>query len=413
MKNMKLVSLVLVFILMSISCEVFTPTSSKSSGNTPVIDFVTPADPLNVTVTLDESSTASAMISSNGGSLSLTAADGSVYTLEIPAKALDADTLITMTAVKSMDGAPLDSGDVAAVQLEPSGLFFNEILTLTITPAKDIPIKNQVAFGYEGNGQDYHLAGVDPQSKDIKIKLMQFSGAGVGSGGDKEWSANLQIQASNASTRLWQKFGEFSQLERQKALLETSPQDNSEFAEQLKSTLDQFEDQVVLKEMVAAELDCKLAEQAVKDLLYLGRIRQIAFSMETPGFNEKLAKLAKIIEGCTKAYSVSGNSNGVSFSGTICGLDKPFVIDATFPGGGSAKTTFTPNTVVEGATTVTGGGADCVQTGEGKYTVSINEDGNGTIQWTTTDTLTCPNINNTQTGSFTLPLQLATDLSCP
>lgn len=134
--------------------------------------------------------------------------------------------------------------------------------------------------------------------------------------------------------------------------------------------------------------------------------------METPGFNEKLAKLTRIMEGCTKAYSVSGNSNGVSFSGTICGLDKPFVIDATFPGGGSAKTTFTPNSVIDGVTTVTGGGGECVQTGDGKYTVSITAD-SASITWTTTDTLTCPNISNTQTGSFTLPLQPAPEGSCP
>jgi len=416
MKNMKLVSLVLVFILMSISCEVFTPTSSKSSGNTPVIDFVTPADPLNVTVTLDESSTASAMISSNGGSLSLTAADGSVYTLEIPAKALDADTLITMTAVKSMDGAPLDNGaPVSAVQLEPSGQFFNEMLTLTISPAKDILIQNQVIFNYEGNGQDYHLAVVDPKSKDIKIKLMQFSGAGVGSASDRAWAANLQIQASNASTRIWQKTGAYIQEKRRKGILGAEGEtDNTELYIYLKSALDQFEDQVVLKEIASAELDCRYAPKAAQDLVVAERQRQILGIdlMDTNKLFQKLDALKKIMKECRNAFIVSGDSNGVSFSGLICGLDKPFEIDATFPGGGSAKTTFTPNSVIDGVTTVTGGGGECVQTGEGKYTVAIAADSTS-ITWTTTDTLTCQGKSNTLSGSFTLPLQPAPEGSCP
>ncbi len=413
MKNNQFFSFVLLLASLSLSCSFLTSGGTDSSRDLPTVDFVSPAEPLNVTVQLDETSTISGSVSPEGGAMSLTGGDGAVFTLEVPAGALDAETVITMTAVKSIEGAPLDDGKVAAVQLEPSGLFFNELVTLTIVPAQEIPIEKQIIFGYEGSGQDYHLAVVDSKSREIKIMLMEFSGAGVGSGGDKEWAANLQVQASTASTRLWQKFGEFSQLERQEKLLETSPQDNSKFAEKLKATLDQFEDQVVQKEMVAAELDCKFAEQAVKDLLYLGRMRQLAFSMETPGFNDKLGKLSKIMQECRKGYTVFGESNHVSFSGQICGLDKPFTIEAAFPGGGSAVTTFTPNTVLAGVTSVTGGGGECVQTGQGEYTVTINEDGNGIIQWTTTDILTCPNINQTQSGSFSLPLQLAPELACP
>jgi hypothetical protein len=126
----------------------------------------------------------------------------------------------------------------------------------------------------------------------------------------------------------------------------------------------------------------------------------------------KIAKLVKIGEECQKAYTVSGESNQVSFTGQICRLDKPFVIDATFPGGGSAKTNFKPKDAISGETIVTGGGGDCTQTGGGSYTVTINEDGNGIIKWTTTDTLTCPSIKQTRTGTFSLPLTLAPDATC-
>ena len=124
-------------------------------------------------------------------------------------------------------------------------------------------------------------------------------------------------------------------------------------------------------------------------------------------------KLAKIAAKCMGAYRVSGESNGVSFSGEICGLDKPFVIGGTFPGGGSAKTTFTPGSIAGGATTMSGGGGGCNQSGGGKYDVTINEDRSGTITWTTADTLTCPGFSKSKTGSFTLPLQPAQEISCP
>ena len=155
MKNMKPVLLVLMLLAVSISCRLFTRTSSDHA---PAVDFGKPAKPLNVSMQLDKTHTASGKVLPTGGSLSLTAADGSVFTLEVPAKALDADTMITMTAVKSIIGAPLADGTLAAVQLEPSGLLFKEIVTLTILPAKEIPINKQIIFGYEGSGEDYHLA---------------------------------------------------------------------------------------------------------------------------------------------------------------------------------------------------------------------------------------------------------------
>ncbi len=113
-----------------------------------------------------------------------------------------------------------------------------------------------------------------------------------------------------------------------------------------------------------------------------------------------------------QSYRVSGQSNGVNFSGEICSLSKPFTIDATFPGG-TAKTTFTPNTITAGTTSVAGRGSGCVSSGGGTYTITIKEDGSGSITWTTTDTLNCPGFSNSRTVTFTLPLQPASQISCP
>lgn len=116
-----------------------------------------------------------------------------------------------------------------------------------------------------------------------------------------------------------------------------------------------------------------------------------------------------------QSYRVSGTSNGVSFSGEICSLAKPFSIDATFPGG-SAKTTFNPGSDTGGTTTVSGGGPGCTHTGGGDYSVTLKEDGSGSITWTTTDKIDCPGpipFSKSRTVTFKLPLQPAPDLRCP
>ena len=234
------------------------------------------------------------MIPKAGGSVSLNASDGSKFTLDVPADALEADTMITLTAVKSIDGAPLANNTPTAVQLEPSGLVFKELATLTIVPAKEIPIKEQIIFGYEGEGRDYHLAVIDPKSKEIQIKLMQFSGAGVGSGSDSAWASTLQLQADSAYTRLAQELGKLVQPERRG---EDSLSAN-ELGEKAESLLEQFEDQVVLKEIAAAEQDCTHAPKALQDLLYLGSLCRLLSAPLPDDFEDKVRRLREIIEKC-------------------------------------------------------------------------------------------------------------------
>ncbi len=414
MSKTNLLIIGLVLIAVSLSCKSFMPAKSADTSKGPAIDFTTPGKGLDVKVQLDKKQTASGKVTKAGGSVSLTAADGSKFTLGVPADALDAETTITMTAVTSIDGAPLDKNTpTAAVQLEPSGLFFKEMATLTIVPAKEIPIKEQIIFSYEDDGKDYHLAVVDHKSKEIKIKLMQFSGAGVGSGSDRAWAANLVIEARAAESRIFQKLGEYLQDERRKMLLgDDDSVDGDALAERMKSALDQFEDQVVLKEIVAAELDCKHAEKAAQDLLSLERQRQLAGLPGTPNLLEKLSKLSKIAKDCAKAFLVSGTSNNVSFTGQICSLDKPFVLNGTF-GNGSETQSFTPSSATGGSVEESGNSGGCTQTGAGTYQVTLNDQGSGELQWTETVTASCPPYSSTKTYTFKLPLKPAPDLSCP
>lgn len=203
--------------------------------------------------------------------------------------------------------------------------------TLTIVPAKEIPLKEQIIFGYEGEGKDYHLAVIDPKSRDIKIKLIRFSGAGVGSGSDAAWAANLQVQANSASTRIMQKLGEVLQPERIKILLGGEDSvDAAELGAKVKSLLEQFYDQVVLKEIAAAELDCKHAQKALDDLIFLERLKQL-LGGSGPGddFARKALRLGEIGSKCAAPYHIVGGLDDWQTNTRVCDIMKPFTLTSS------------------------------------------------------------------------------------
>jgi len=361
MSKLNLAIVVALLIAVSLSCK-WLPTRTTKTIKGPAIDFTSPSKGLDVKVQLDKTLTATQRFSQSGGSISLTAVDGSKFTLDVPANALEAGTSITMTAVKSIDGAPLANNTPTAVQLEPSGLVFKELATLTIVPAKEIPIKKQIIFGYEGEGRDYHLAVIDPKSKEIQIKLMQFSGAGVGSGSDSEWATTLQLQADSAYARLAQKLGELLQPAR-------FGEHSNNVGEKALSVLNQFEDQVVLKEIAAAELDCKEAQKALQDLLYLGSVCRLMSAPLPDEFEEKVRRLSEIVEKCKASagggsYQIVGGLDDWKTNTAVCDIMKPFKLTGAGTGiimelSGGLSGTYTY-----------GGGPFNAQ-GSGTYTISL------------------------------------------
>jgi hypothetical protein len=111
----------------------------------------------------------------------------------------------------------------------------------------------------------------------------------------------------------------------------------------------------------------------------------------------------------SKAYRVEGSSNGVAFKGVICGLINTFSLDATFPGGNA-----TVSFLRDGTTITRGGGNGCTMAGEGTYKLDIaDDDTTGTLNWTSTDKLTCPVFGgNSRTASFSVTLKPAPDVYC-
>src|SRR5215510_3072120 len=159
--------------------------------------------------------------------------------------------------------------------------------------------------------------------------------------------------------------------------------------------------------MVAAELDCKHAQKAAEDLLALERLRQFVGLEGTRDINAKVAKLQKIFDSCPrKSYSASGKSAGASFSGTICSLDKPFeitVVSIT----GTWPMRFTPNSERAGQMEGSFSSNGCTIAGGGPYTITLAEDGSGTIEFTYNSTATCPAGSRTTSVTTKLSFQPA------
>ena len=160
-----------------------TLTSSGQAPDAKVVQAVDPnTKPIQLTTTLDDSHSATAIIGPDGGKLSAAGADGTRFTLEIPPKALEETIEVSMTPITAMDGIPWKSGLVEAVQLEPDGQTFYDYVTLTIEPASDIPVDQVIPIGASGADHSAYIPNLDPKSKVLKLKLDHFSSAGATKG---------------------------------------------------------------------------------------------------------------------------------------------------------------------------------------------------------------------------------------
>jgi hypothetical protein len=99
-------------------------------------------------------------IGPDGGSVSVTAPDGAVYTLDVPAGATDQPVTFTLTPVKSIGGLPLSGGLLGAVQVKPEGFEFNLPARLTMEPAArdtNPAAPLTVGFAVSPFGQEFFL----------------------------------------------------------------------------------------------------------------------------------------------------------------------------------------------------------------------------------------------------------------
>jgi hypothetical protein len=366
-----------------LSCNFITGLGTGSSNEFSV-DLDSPADPVNVTVELNEDETTSSVISPEGGELTITSADGSVYTLEVPAGALLADTEISMTTIGSMEGGPVES-NVYGVQLEPSGMAFYEFLTLTIQPAAEIPLEEQFMFKYERNGDDLHHAMVDPNTQEIRIKLLSFSGAGVGH--VTKVSENLgklrdaQLRVDNAYGKLFQE-----------ARKSTTPAQKAAMVNVIESLLN-VQSTLVDALIAAAKEDCQNLEQALEAKRILDKYTKELYSsdlIQDPsgggGVDDDLApvndyrkdELNQLKEKCQRAYNIQGPSGAFQIDHNVCNIYGPFTLLAKGPDGCVSSESFTP---IAGSLSgqyhfsVSGCPRDISGKGDGTYKIELSPGG--------------------------------------
>ena len=274
--------------------------------------FNTTPKPVDVVVILETSGTVESLIPVEGGTISAAAADGTLYMLEIPADALLEETLIGLTPVTSISGIPFGSERTYAVQLSPEGLFFQNFAILTITPAVEIPIGEQIMFGYQGIGSDLLLAAPVADSSEIKINVLHFSGYGVTSGSMDIVASVHESLGGNIEQRMQSAVAERIGIERQRQLLGISQGNDPAESEWFTEALKQYEEQVINPLVAAAGDSCeagKLAQNIV--LAHERQLQLLGVSNgngpdKYPGLHDKVARKCMLeeFEACVQYHRI-------------------------------------------------------------------------------------------------------------
>ncbi len=130
--------------------------------------------------TLQASQASTLRMGAAGGSVTATALNGTVYTLTVPFGALTSDVDITLTPISDMGDAPLASGLLGAVQMEPSGLVFARQATLSMTGLPPASAgKRMVGFGSNNEGGGFRLNLALTQGAAVTLQISHFSTGGA------------------------------------------------------------------------------------------------------------------------------------------------------------------------------------------------------------------------------------------
>ena len=240
------------------------PAQSSDLGALSYI-FESAAEPVAAAIELDNELTVEALIPIEGGSLSATGADGTLYTLEIPGDALLIETLIGLTPVTSVADLPFGSQQTYAVQLSPDGLQLQNYAILTIAPAAAIPMAEQLVFGYQGEGADPILAAPVFDSSEIQIKVLHFSGNGVTKGLLADLEPVRERLGGDAERRLQNAVNEALIRARQDGA------DAESLAAYFTDAFRQYVEQVIRPRVAAAGESCANGQVALQTVIRFGR----------------------------------------------------------------------------------------------------------------------------------------------
>ena len=259
--------------------------------------FDTPSDPITVIPNPDSQQQVEATITVAGGTLSATGADGTTYTLDIPSGALADDTLIQMTPLSSLEGMPFGSQNFA-VQLEPAGLQFYSLAILTIIPSQELPVDQQIFFGFAGEDENLVLAPPMVNSSEIKMQILHFSGYGVTQGFLADIEPVRARLGGDAEARLQSAIAEQLTRVRQEQLL--GIEDSTEV--DWEGWFQQWEEQVIKPRLAAAGESCAASQLAIQTILSYERQRALLGMGEGSVGSELFAQglMDTVAETCMK-----------------------------------------------------------------------------------------------------------------
>jgi hypothetical protein len=270
--------------------------------------FLAPPKPLNVTPTLDSADSVTQAISAaNGGTITATGADGTVFTLTLPPNALLGDEQITLTPVSAIAGLPVSGGLLAAVQLDPDGLELQQAATLTIQPVASVPVNQQVGFGCHADGSEFYFQPLG-LTNSITIPILHFSTPGVGKG-----SAGNAGTPTDPQDRFDQALADLGTKARSCALLGGSNcGDPIQQADEAGLFQDNF-DQVIQKKLDAAATDDTKADDANAAALAWERRLALTGLIDTDGnATSKYDKDVTYIKNASQAAIVNAYNRAFS-----------------------------------------------------------------------------------------------------
>ncbi len=378
-----------------------------------------------VTIERDDAAAAEVIVGIDGGKVSTTSADGTVFELTVPAGALSADTTITATPAR-LDGLPFPT---TTVMFEPTGLQFITDATLTVIPVAPVPIAEQFMYELNDDATEFNAALPILESQDAAFIVSHFSGYGLATTNDPGRAAMLARGAADTAASLLSKIGEVFQVER--AAIDRG-EDPTDKTAQIQSLLDEYERDVVTPGLQASGGSCDAAETALGTVLNYERLRGLVGFDKSPLATTALetvlanyssceeeaiarckaaedpdillrywlgldrlqqllgqpagsARLGDLVTRAKKickpvTYAASGGGSGGVVSGTVADVAAPFTLDVSFAGG-SAVLSFAPidehgGTYSYEGSLVSGGGSYTIAGDEGGP-LTLNYSGNG------------------------------------
>jgi hypothetical protein len=264
-----------------------------------VLTLSTKPNPLTAPRTLDVEHATTGTIGPAGGTLSTTAADGSVARLTIPAKALPMATEITMTPVTRIDGHPAKPGVLAGVQLTPDGQQLAIAAKLELIPQlKTKPVQRTVLTSDAG-GTNTRPELFKDAGDGATLSLLHFSSYELAYVGFNDRAAQRALLDRSKFPpgpnleQLTAKLAETLGVERQRQLLGTdTPEETARVQAEIAAVLEAYYNGQIVPQLEQAKGNCQIAPLALEGAY--GWERLVGLTGLADRYKAELANLSRL-----------------------------------------------------------------------------------------------------------------------